>query len=45
MRLHQITTRNALKEKLAIDEERYGELSVKLIKKLNQEKLKQVICI
>jgi len=35
----------ALKEKLGIDEERYGELSVKLIKKLNQEKLKQVMCI
>jgi len=35
----------ALKEKLGMDEERYGELSVKLIKKLNQEKLKQVICI
>lgn len=34
----------ALKEKLGMDEERYGELSVKLIKKLNQEKLKQVIC-
>jgi len=34
-----------LKEKLGIDEERYGELSVKLIKKLNQEKLKQVMCI
>jgi len=35
----------ALKEKLGMDEERYGELSVKLIKKLNQEKLKQVMCI
>jgi hypothetical protein len=35
----------ALKEKLGIDEERYGDLSVKLIKKLNQEKLKQVMCI
>jgi len=34
-----------LKEKLGMDEERYGELSVKLIKKLNQEKLKQVMCI
>ena len=34
-----------LKEKLGIDEERYGDLSVKLIKKLNQEKLKQVLCI
>ena len=34
-----------LKEKLGLDEERYGDLSVKLIKKLNQEKLKQVMCI
>lgn len=33
-----------LKEKLSLDEERYGELSVKLIKKLNQEKIKQAIC-
>ena len=31
----------ALKEKLGMNEERYGELSVKLIKKLNQEKIKQ----
>jgi len=34
-----------LLEKLGMDEERYGELSLKLIKKLNQEKLKQEICI
>ncbi|CAA6798426.1 MAG: Unknown protein [uncultured Sulfurovum sp.] len=34
-----------LKEKLGMDEERYGDLSVKLVKKLNQEKLKQEICI
>ncbi len=33
-----------LKDKLGIDEERYTELSLKLIKKLNQEKLKQEIC-
>jgi len=33
-----------LKEKLGLDEERYGELSMKLIKKLNQEKIKQEIC-
>jgi hypothetical protein len=39
------TDLEALKEKLGIDEERYGDLSVKLIKKLNQEKLKQVMCI
>ena len=31
--------------KLALDEERYSELSIKLIKKLNQEKIKQAICI
>jgi predicted flavoprotein YhiN len=34
-----------LLEKLGMDEERYAELSLKLIKKLNQEKLKQEICI
>jgi len=34
-----------LLEKLGIDEERYGDLSLKLIKKINQEKLKQEICI
>jgi hypothetical protein len=30
---------------LNLDEERYGELSTKLIKKLNQEKIKQAMCI
>jgi len=30
---------------LSLDEERYGELSAKLIKKLNQEKTKQAICL
>lgn len=30
---------------LNLNEERYGELSTKLIKKLNQEKIKQAICI
>ena len=34
-----------LLEKLGMDEERYGELSMKLIKKLNQEKLKQEMMI
>jgi len=34
-----------LLEKLGMDEERYGELSLKLIKKINQEKLKQEICM
>lgn len=36
---------DTLKEKLGLDEERYGDLCVKLIKKLNQEKLKQEMCI
>ena len=30
---------------MKLDEERYGELSTKLIKKLNQEKIKQAMCI
>ena len=34
-----------LLQKLGMDEERYGELSLKLIKKLNQEKLKQEMMI
>jgi hypothetical protein len=34
-----------LQAKLKLDEERYGELSTKLIKKLNQEKIKQAMCI
>ena len=34
-----------LKEKLNLDETRYNELSAKLIKKLNQEKIKQAICL
>ena len=34
-----------LLEKLSLDEKRYEELSLKLIKKLNQEKLKQEIMI
>jgi len=33
-----------IKEKLNLDETRYEELSKKLIKKLNQEKIKQAIC-
>ena len=36
---------NQLLEKLKIDEERYAILKEKLIKKLNQEKLKQEIMI
>ena len=34
-----------VQKELSLDEERYGELSSKLIKKLNQEKIKQEICI
>ncbi len=34
-----------IQTKLSLDEEQYGALSLKLIKKLNQEKIKQVICI
>ena len=34
-----------LQTSLNLDEERYGELSAKLIKKLNQEKIKQAICL
>lgn len=34
-----------VKTQLNLDDERYGELSAKLIKKLNQEKTKQEICI
>ena len=34
-----------VQEQLNLDEERYGELSSKLIKKLNQERIKQAICI
>jgi len=34
-----------LQKDLTLDEERYGKLSTKLIKKLNQEKIKQAICI
>jgi len=34
-----------LLEKIGMDEERYGELSLKLIKKLNQEKLKQAVSL
>ena len=35
----------AVQASLNLDEERYGELSTKLIKKLNQEKLKQEMCL
>jgi len=34
-----------IQQDLHLDDERYSELSTKLIKKLNQEKIKQAICI
>ena len=34
-----------LQAKLNLDEARYSELSGKLIKKLNQEKIKQAMCL
>ncbi|MDM5263293.1 hypothetical protein PF327_03710 [Sulfurovum sp. XTW-4] len=34
-----------IQTELNLDEKRYGELSTKLIKKLNQEKIKQAMCI
>jgi hypothetical protein len=34
-----------IQTKLSLDEEQYGALSLKLIKKLNQEKIKQAICL
>jgi len=39
------TPAHTLQETLNIDKERYDVLSSKLIKKLNQEKIKQAICI
>ena len=34
-----------IQQDLHLDDERYSELSTKLIKKLNQEKIKQALCI
>jgi hypothetical protein len=34
-----------LKEKLNLDDERYDQLAAKLIKKLNQEKIKQALSL
>lgn len=39
------TPQEDIQADLNLDEERYGELSTKLIKKLNQEKIKQAMCI
>ena len=34
-----------IQENMGLDKEKYAQLSTKLIKKLNQEKTKQAICI
>jgi hypothetical protein len=39
------TAQVEIQTKLSLDEEQYGALSLKLIKKLNQEKIKQAICL
>lgn len=39
------TPAEEIQSKLNLDEAHYGDLSTKLIKKLNQEKIKQAICI
>ena len=39
------TSAEEIQLKLNLDEEQYGALSTKLIKKLNQEKIKQAICL
>ena len=39
------TPQEEIQADLNLDEERYGELSTKLIKKLNKEKIKQAMCI
>jgi len=39
------STAQAIRSSLNLDEAQYGALSTKLIKKLNQEKIKQAICI
>ena len=39
------TPQEDIQADLNLDEERYGELSTKLIKKLNLEKIKQAMCI
>ena len=41
----EVTSQKEIQSSLHLDEERYGERSTKLIKKLNQEKIKQAICI
>ena len=41
----EATSAEEIQAALNLDEEHYGDLSTKLIKKLNQEKIKQAICI
>ncbi len=36
---------NEIQTALNLDEKHYGDLSTKLIKKLNQEKIKQTLCL
>ena len=38
------TSAEEIQSSLNLDEEHYGDLSTKLIKKLNQERIKQAIC-
>jgi len=39
------TEMKVIKKEINLDDKRYNELSSKLIKKLNQEKIKQAICV
>ena len=39
------TPASEIQTALNLDEKHYGDLSTKLIKKLNQEKIKQAICL
>ena len=39
------TPQEIIQTDLNLDETRYGELTTKLIKKLNQERIKQAMCI
>ena len=39
------TSAEEIQAALNLDEEHYGDLSTKLIKKLNQERIKQAMCV
>jgi DNA-binding NarL/FixJ family response regulator len=39
------TSAEEIRTALNLDEKHYGDLSIKLIKKLNQERIKQAICL